>query len=122
MAESESKVKFSLRGARTRYSSQSEGEGSSEEGQSKVISEFSQLQVGMKLEAMDKYGKWYAAKVVELDIDDSEAEGEVLVHFERWSSRYDELVSVKSGRLRHLSLARLKQLEKERERAKKVAS
>ena len=65
---------------------------------------------------MDKYGKWYVAKVLELD----EKEGDVLVHFEKWSSRYDEDVPVKSGRLRLLSETKLKELEREKERIKKV--
>ena len=28
---------------------------------------------------------------------------EVVVHFEGWSARYDELIHIKEGRLRHLS-------------------
>lgn len=104
-------------GSRTRHSSHSEGEGSStDEFRGPLVTEFSQLEVGMRLEAMDKYGKWYVAKVVELD----QSEGEVLVHFERWSSRYDELVPMKSGRLRKLSPAKINELEKEKEKVKKV--
>lgn len=102
---------------RARTSSQSEGEGEEGEGRGLVITHLGQLQVGTRLEAMDKYGKWYVAKVVELD----ESEGEVLIHFERWSSRYDEDVPVKSGRLRQLSPGRLKELEKEKEKIKKVS-
>ena len=101
--------------ARTRHSSQSEGE---DDEKGNLITELSQVEVGMRLEANDKYGKWYAARVVELD----EKEGEVLVHFERWSSRYDELVPVNGGRLRRLSPARLKELETEREKVKKVST
>lgn len=105
------------RGVRTRTSSQSEGEGSgTEESRELMVTELSQLRVGMRLEAMDKYGKWYVAKILELD----ESEGEVLVHFERWSSRYDEDIAVKSGRLRRLSEAKLKELEKEKEKIKMV--
>ena len=104
---------------RTRHSSQSDGETSSEEsGGGKVITELSQVEVGTRLEANDKYGKWYAAKVVELVSGEKE---EVLVHFERWSSRYDELIPIAGGRLRHLSEARLRELDKEKERAKKVS-
>ena len=55
--------------------------------------------------------------MVELD----EEEGEVLVHFDRWSSRYDELIAISSGRLQSLSLAKLKELDKEREKVKKVS-
>jgi len=110
-----SRVRY--RSTRAGHSSQSEGEGSSEEGCGRLVSDLSRLEVGTKLEAMDKYGKWYVARVVEL----VESEGEVLVHFERWSSRYDELIAVKSGRLRFLTEAKLRQLELERERAKKVS-
>lgn len=38
----------------------------------------------------------YPARVVEVDYDDRE----VLVHFERWSVRYDEWISMDSLRLR----------------------
>lgn len=114
MAQNE-RVKY--KGAKTRTSSQSEGECSStEDGQGQVVTELSQLQMGMRLEAMDKYGKWYVAKILELD----ESDGEVLVHFERWSTRYDEDIAMKSGRLRLLSQARLNELEMEKEKIKKV--
>ena len=55
------------------------------------------------------------ARIVEVDED----EGDVLVHFEGWSSRYDEYVEVDSKRLRILTaeaLQRADQLAK----AKKV--
>ncbi len=115
MSESEDLSKSKARVSRTRRSSQSEGE-TGDEDASKHITQASEMQVGMKLEAMDKYGKWYAAKVLELD----ESSNEILVHFERWSSRYDESVPINSGRLRPLSLARQEELEKEKEKAKKV--
>ncbi|KAG8238447.1 hypothetical protein J437_LFUL002904, partial [Ladona fulva] len=41
-------------------------------------------------------GAKYAAKVVEVDWEDEE----VLVHFEKWSSRFDEWISMDSPRLR----------------------
>ena len=53
----------------------------------------------------------YVAKVLEID----EKSGEVLVHFDRWSSRYDEYIPIGSGRLRKLTANRLKELQKERE-------
>ena len=53
----------------------------------------------------------YVAKVLEVDEDS----GEVLVHFDRWSSRYDEYILIGSGRLRKLTAHRLKELQKERE-------
>lgn len=117
MAGNEDSAKKSRRGGRNRDSSLSESEGRAEEALGELVSDFSQVHPGLRLEAMDKYGKWYVAKVVELEENDKE----VLVHFERWSSRYDELISISSGRLRQLSLARLKELEKEKEKIKKVA-
>ena len=63
-----SKVK--PRAIRTRHSSyHSEGEASGEGGGGTPITDFSQVEVGMRLEAKDKYGKWYAAKVVEKERD-----------------------------------------------------
>ncbi|XP_014479380.1 PREDICTED: uncharacterized protein LOC106746825 isoform X7 [Dinoponera quadriceps] len=53
---------------------------------------------GAKLEAKDFSEKWYCAKVVEADWD----EREVLVHFDKWSSRYDEWIPMDSSRLREL--------------------
>ncbi|XP_046393390.1 uncharacterized protein LOC124161192 isoform X3 [Ischnura elegans] len=51
---------------------------------------------GARLEARDFTERWYAAKVVEVDWE----EEEVLVHFEKWSSRFDEWISMDSPRLR----------------------
>ena len=42
--------------------------------------------VGQKVEARDVAGDWYSAKIV----SKSEDEERVLVHFERWSARYDQ--------------------------------
>lgn len=88
----------------------------SEDGQEKSITDLSELHVGMKLEAMDKYGKWYVAKVMEFDKD----EKEVLVHFEKWSSRYDEFIPLNSGRLHFISQSKQEEMEKEKEKIKKV--
>lgn len=94
------------------------------------IEALSEVEVKMRLEAMDTFGKWlaflsrthfnrfifdlllfrYVAKVLEIDEDS----GEVLVHFDRWSSRYDEYIPIGSGRLRKLTSNRLKELQKER--------
>lgn len=116
--EEDSPPKAKPRSIRTRHSSHhSEGEASGEGGGGTLITKFSEVEVGMRLEAKDKYGKWYAAKVVELD----EKEGEVLVHFDRWSSRYDEFIAISSGRLQQLSLEKLKELDLEREKVKKVS-
>ncbi|XP_064455760.1 PHD finger protein 20-like isoform X2 [Ornithodoros turicata] len=52
---------------------------------------------GTRVEAQDFQEKWYPAKVVTVDEED----GDVLIHFEGWSSRYDEWVSMDSPRLRY---------------------
>ena len=54
------------------------------------------FKVGEKLEACDVSGKWYPSKIV--TIDDSNKD--VLIHFERWSSRFDQWFSMKSSMLR----------------------
>ena len=53
---------------------------------------------------------------MEVEKDDNE----VLVHFERWNSRYDEYVKIDSERLRVLLPERSEALEKEKEKVKKV--
>ena len=60
------------------------------------------------------YGDRFCAKVVEKD---EEAE-EVVVHFEGWSSRYDELLHIQERRLRCLSQEQLE--KKARARKPKV--
>ncbi|XP_011690021.1 PREDICTED: PHD finger protein 20 isoform X1 [Wasmannia auropunctata] len=55
---------------------------------------------GAKLEAKDFNEKWYSAKVVETDWD----EREVLIHFDKWSSRFDEWIPMDSSRLRVLQI------------------
>ena len=58
----------------------------------------------------------YMARVMEVEKDDNE----VLVHFERWNSRYDEYIKIDSERLRVLLPDRREALEKEKEKVKKV--
>ncbi|KAF7385303.1 hypothetical protein HZH68_013733 [Vespula germanica] len=53
---------------------------------------------GAKLEAKDFNEKWYSAKVVETDW----VEREVLIHFDKWSARFDEWIPMDSSRLRVL--------------------
>lgn len=55
---------------------------------------------GSKLEAKDFNEKWYSARVVETDW----GEREVLIHFDKWSSRFDEWIPMDSSRLRTLQL------------------
>jgi PHD finger protein 20 len=51
---------------------------------------------GSLLEARDFANNWFPSKVVEVDVEGRE----VLVHFQNWSSRYDEWISMDSARLR----------------------
>ena len=55
---------------------------------------------GDKLEAKDFNEKWYSARVVETDW----VEREVLIHFDKWSSRFDEWIPMDSPRLRMLQI------------------
>ena len=55
---------------------------------------------GDKLEAKDFNEKWYSARVVETDW----IEREVLIHFDKWSSRFDEWIPMDSPRLRMLQV------------------
>lgn len=54
---------------------------------------------GSRLEACDFMAKWYPSKIIDVDWK----EHEVLIHFERWSSRFDEWVSMDSPRLRAIT-------------------
>ena len=57
--------------------------------------------------------KRFCAKVVDKD----EETEEVVVHFDGWSSRYDELLHIRDGKLRHLTQ---EQLEKTKAQKTKV--
>ncbi|KAM9308462.1 PHD finger protein 20-like protein 1 [Gastrophryne carolinensis] len=56
------------------------------------------FEIGARLEAQDYLQKWYPSKIEKMDYE----EGKMLVHFERWSSRYDEWIHWDSGRIRPL--------------------
>lgn len=55
-----------------------------------------QFRVGEKLEACDSTGTWYPAKIVSVD----EEEQSVLIHFIRWSTRFDQWMQMDSDHLR----------------------
>lgn len=55
--------------------------------------------VGFKLEACDATGTWYPAKVVAIN----EKENQVLIHFIRWSKKFDEWMAMDSDSLRALT-------------------
>ncbi|XP_072904679.1 PHD finger protein 20-like protein 1 isoform X4 [Hemitrygon akajei] len=54
--------------------------------------------VGARLEAQDYLQKWYASRIEKIDYE----QGKMLIHFERWSHRYDEWIYWDSHRLRPL--------------------
>jgi hypothetical protein len=57
-----------------------------------------QFRIGEKLEACDSTGTWYPAKIV--SIDDNEQS--VLIHFIRWSTRFDQWMQMDTDHLRPL--------------------
>ncbi|XP_019869828.1 PHD finger protein 20 isoform X3 [Aethina tumida] len=54
--------------------------------------------IDSKLEALDFNNIWYPARIVEVDYE----ENEVLIHFEKFSSKFDEWICMDSPRLRPL--------------------
>ncbi|XP_054446480.1 PHD finger protein 20-like protein 1 isoform X2 [Pteronotus mesoamericanus] len=56
------------------------------------------FEIGARLEALDYLQKWYPSRIEKIDYE----EGKMLVHFERWSHRYDEWIYWDSSRLRPL--------------------
>ncbi|XP_053571344.1 PHD finger protein 20-like protein 1 isoform X2 [Bombina bombina] len=56
------------------------------------------FEIGARLEAQDYLQKWYTSKIEKIDYE----EGKMLIHFERWSSRYDEWIHWDSNRIRPL--------------------
>lgn len=65
------------------------------------------FEVGARLEAQDYLQKWYPSKIEKIDYE----EEKMLVHFERWSSRYDEWIHWDSSRLRPLERPALRKEE-----------
>ncbi|GCB72071.1 hypothetical protein scyTo_0001813 [Scyliorhinus torazame] len=56
------------------------------------------FEVGARLEAQDYLQKWYTSRIEKIDYE----EGKMLIHFERWSHRYNEWIYWDSHRLRPL--------------------
>ena len=61
----------------------------------KPIKDLTDVFPGMKIEATDKHGERYVAKVLKLNKKDCG----VHIHYQNWSSRYDEFITLMSGRL-----------------------
>ncbi|XP_035286723.1 PHD finger protein 20-like protein 1 isoform X2 [Anguilla anguilla] len=62
------------------------------------------FEVGARVEAQDYLQKWYPSRIEKIDYD----EGKMLVHFDRWSHRYDEWIFWDSNRLRPLERTALR--------------
>ncbi|XP_051999355.1 PHD finger protein 20-like protein 1 isoform X4 [Xyrauchen texanus] len=56
------------------------------------------FEVGARVEAQDYLQKWYPSRIEKIDYN----EGKMLVHFDRWSHRFDEWILWDSNRLRPL--------------------
>ncbi|XP_062848498.1 PHD finger protein 20-like protein 1 isoform X2 [Trichomycterus rosablanca] len=56
------------------------------------------FEAGARVEAQDYLQKWYPSRIEKIDYN----EGKMLIHFDRWSHRYDEWISWDSNRLRPL--------------------
>ena len=55
-----------------------------------------EFQIGYRLEAKDLSGNWFPAKVVDI----KESKKKILIHFDRWNSKFDEWLSMSSDRIR----------------------
>ena len=66
------------------------------------------LQVGEKIDALDKFGKWYEATVIAL------APSVVTVHYDGWKRDYDERLPRSSTRIAPLHLHTLKRRKRKR--------
>lgn len=64
--------------------------------------------INSRIEALDFNNEWYPAKIVEVDYE----ENEVLIHFEKFSSKYDEWICMNSSRLRPFQAPTKKPIEK----------
>lgn len=59
--------------------------------------------INARIEALDFNDMWYPARIVEIDYE----ENEVLIHFEKYSSKYDEWICMDSPRLRPLQVKKV---------------
>ncbi|XP_076122124.1 PHD finger protein 20-like protein 1 isoform X2 [Alosa pseudoharengus] len=76
------------------------------------------FEVGARVEAQDYLQKWYPSRIEKIDYD----EGKMLVHFDRWSHRYDEWIFWDSNRLRPLEKPTLRKegLKEEEEMSERL--
>ena len=60
---------------------------------------------GFLCDALDRYGGWFAAKVIETEDGDVAGEvGRVKVHFQGWGAKFEEWIKVPSERLAPLTM------------------
>ncbi|KAJ8415768.1 hypothetical protein AAFF_G00403250 [Aldrovandia affinis] len=76
------------------------------------------FEVGARVEAQDYLKKWYPSRIEKIDYD----EERMLVHFDRWSHRYDEWIFWDSNRLRPLERPALRKegLKEEEEMSERL--
>nr|XP_015212999.1 PREDICTED: PHD finger protein 20-like protein 1 [Lepisosteus oculatus] len=77
------------------------------------------FEVGARVEAQDYLQKWYPSRIEKIDYE----EGKMLVHFDRWSHRYDEWIFWDSTRLRPLERTGLRKegLKEEEEMSERLS-
>ena len=63
-----------------------------------------EIQIGTKLDAKDKFGRWYEGTIIAMHGND-----QVRVHFDGWNSNFDELMVKSSERLAPLHLHSIKE-------------
>lgn len=66
-----------------------------------------EIEVGTKLDAKDKFGRWYEGTIIALH-----GENQVRVHFDGWNSNFDELIVRSAERLAPLHLHSIKRKNK----------
>jgi hypothetical protein len=72
-----------------------------------------EIQVGTKLDAKDKFGRWYEGTVIAMHGAD-----QVRIHFDGWNSNFDELMVKSSERLAPLHLHSIKRKNKRKAQRK----
>ena len=72
-----------------------------------------EIQVGTKLDAKDKFGRWYEGTIIAMHGND-----QVRVHFDGWNSNFDELMVKSPERLAPLHLHSIKRKNKRKAQRK----
>ena len=72
-----------------------------------------EIQIGTKLDAKDKFGRWYEGTIIAMHGND-----QVRVHFDGWNSNFDELMVKSPERLAPLHLHSIKRKNKRKAQRK----